>query len=91
MEVIEKKRLEQAYEAGKVAHASHRSIGDCPLYAMGEMGRQWRQHWKRGYADACTAAGQPDPLAPPKTENAMTLAPNTGKKQPLRTGRRTGR
>lgn len=89
--MIDPKHLAQAYEAGRLAHANHRTLGDCPLYAMGEMGRQWRERWARGYADACIAAGQPDPLAPPKIHNAMSNTPTPGKKQPIRTGRRTGR
>lgn len=74
-----------------MAFINHRGLGDCPLYAMGEMGRQWRERWTRGYRDACIATGQPDPLAPPKVNNALSTEVGTGKKQPIRTGRRTGR
>jgi ribosome modulation factor len=41
--------LEYAYEAGYSASLNRRPRSECPLYAMGEAGRQWRERWYQGF------------------------------------------
>lgn len=41
--------LAHAYEAGRSARERGRDLSDCPLYAMGELGRRWRERWADGW------------------------------------------
>lgn len=83
--MLTQQQLDHAYEAGGYAYENHRPITDCPTFAIGDLGQPWRDRWRRGWADAAVRAGKPDPLAPPPPEHVA------GPKQPIRTGRRSGK
>lgn len=44
--------IAHAREAGRWAAEAGRPITNCPTYAMGELGREWREAWKAGHREA---------------------------------------
>lgn len=41
--------LRHAREAGIAARQNARALADCPLYAMGQQGAEWRRAWTDGW------------------------------------------
>lgn len=62
--------LDHAREAGSRARKNGRGIDTCPLYAMGDIGMQWRQAWMSGWnkAEAEFRRLHPLPIEPKRTK-----------------------
>ena len=60
--MLTKQQLDHAYEAGRSAFENHRDLGDCPTFAIGDLGRPWRERWRRGWADAAVKAATEDAM-----------------------------